>query len=225
MSKTDSRSPHTDALDTLGTIHTHIEKRDAIHLGVEPVVAGECLDPGDRIGIIDGKAYDAGTTRKGKIVPYMGIVDPFLDRGLDRGDRFWLVVPPRKITSLRHVWEHPDFPDSISLEMSQQKNSNNSSGEPTEEQLQETLILMGDPVAIAKKKIADIADSLEVTVEWLMDNADMVQDGNDEYVYHPDGSEVGEGMGIPDEFWPAYATVKEKKPEEVSTGLYFTCSC
>ena len=36
----DRRSPHTDALDTLGSVITEHEKRDAIHLAVEPAVAG-----------------------------------------------------------------------------------------------------------------------------------------------------------------------------------------
>jgi hypothetical protein len=101
----DKRQVATDALETLGSILTGSEKRDAIHLGVEPVIAGERLRAGEDVGIADGKAY-----RKG--VKHIGIVDPFLKEFVDPGERFWLVVYPRQITSLRHVWEHPDFPVS-----------------------------------------------------------------------------------------------------------------
>ena len=52
----DTRSPITDALETLGMIHFKKEKRDAIHLAVEPVTAGKPLRPGERIGIVDGFA-------------------------------------------------------------------------------------------------------------------------------------------------------------------------
>src|SRR5690348_4912807 len=97
----DKRSTHTDALATLGTI---IEDggRDAIHLAVEPIEAGEQLYPGQHIGIVDGKA---STKAKKKL----GIVDPFIDGFVPKGQKFWLIVYPRQITSLRHVWEHPDF--------------------------------------------------------------------------------------------------------------------
>ncbi len=53
----DKRTPHTDALDTLGSIIGPNEKRDAIHLAVEPVVAGEYLERGALISLQDGKAY------------------------------------------------------------------------------------------------------------------------------------------------------------------------
>ena len=216
MSTKDSRSTHTDALDTLGKIHVKQEYRDAIHLGVEPVEAGEFLAPGDKIGIIDGIAFVAFTKRKGKKVTYMGIVDPFLEVDLKKGDRFWLVIPPRKITSLRHVWEHPDFPNSTEKEI-----------KPVdEEELHKTLVMMGDPVAIAKDKIKIIAEELDVSVPWLMGNADNLQGTKEsDYVFHPDGSEIGEGMSIPEEFWEAYATVKEKDRSEINDNLYFTCSC
>lgn len=36
----DKRSIHTDALHTLGTIIGEGEKRDAIHIAVEPCIAG-----------------------------------------------------------------------------------------------------------------------------------------------------------------------------------------
>lgn len=99
----DKRSVHTDALETLGTIFEHGE-RDAIHLAVEPAIAGERLQPGDDIGILNGKAYN-----KSRVIKKLGIVDPFLRQAVEEGQQFWLVVYPRQITSLRHVWSHPDF--------------------------------------------------------------------------------------------------------------------
>lgn len=112
----DSRSPITDALETLGLIHYKPEKRDAIHLAVEPVKAGQDLNPAQRIGIINGFAYATGSIYFGedgqhKVVPYHGIVDPFLTSGPLADDPFWFVMKPREVRSLRHVWEHPDFPE------------------------------------------------------------------------------------------------------------------
>ena len=48
----DTRSPITDALETLGMIHFKKEKRDAIHLAVLPAMASQRLKPGERIGIV-----------------------------------------------------------------------------------------------------------------------------------------------------------------------------
>lgn len=108
----DKRTVATDALETLGMIHFKPEARDAIHLAVEPVEAGEPLSQGEDIGIgKDGRAYTSGTVVKGEEVRGVGIVDPFLPRVVNKGERFWLVVYPRMISSLRHVWDHPDFPE------------------------------------------------------------------------------------------------------------------
>lgn len=103
----DNRSVHTDALATLGTIIGDGEARDAIHLAVEPVIAGERLRPGEHVLLKNGKAFGA------ELDLGLGIVDPFLGVSVEAGARFWLVVYPRRITSLRHVWEHPDF-DAVS---------------------------------------------------------------------------------------------------------------
>lgn len=107
----DNRSVSTDALETLGMVHFRKEYRDAIHLAVEPITAGEDLKPGQDIYIAEsGQAFH---TRLRGSPAYVGIVDPFLPKsGVPRGEEFWLVVYPRRITSLRHVWSHPDFPEA-----------------------------------------------------------------------------------------------------------------
>lgn len=103
----EKHTPTTDALDTLGSIITENEKRDAIHLAVENVIAGERLSPGEHVVLEDdGRAY--ATVANGGV----GIVDPFIVGPVKQGQRFWLVVYPRQIHSLRHVWEHPAFPPS-----------------------------------------------------------------------------------------------------------------
>jgi len=99
----DKRSVHTDALHTLGTIIGPGEARDAIHLAVEPVIAAHDLRTGDDVGLDENGEAHYSTSP-------VGIVDPFLKNGVKQGERFWLVVYPRQITSLRHVWEHPKFP-------------------------------------------------------------------------------------------------------------------
>lgn len=103
----DKRTVSTDALETLGTIIGEHEKRDAIHLAVEPVTAGADLSPGERVFIIDGTAYPSRGSE------CHGIVDPFLFGGVRKGHRFWFVMKPRMVHSLRHVWTHPDFPDEV----------------------------------------------------------------------------------------------------------------
>jgi hypothetical protein len=99
----DKRSVTTDALETLGTKLTPNERRDAIHLAVENVVAQVKLFPGQDV------CCDGGLP--GELRKAVGIVDPFLKEPVYPGERFWLVVYPRQIHSLRHVWTHPAFPD------------------------------------------------------------------------------------------------------------------
>lgn len=102
----DKRTIQTDALATLGTKIDENQGRDAIHLAVENVVAGQMLGPGDDIGFLDDG-------RVGYVNNPVGIVDPFLKDMIQENERFWLIVYPRTITSLRHVWSHPSIPDKI----------------------------------------------------------------------------------------------------------------
>lgn len=81
--------------------------RDAVHVAIAPVEAGEDLEPGEGVGVADdGKAYNAFAHG----IKYLGVVDPFIDECVVRkGQVFWLCLHPGAITSLRHVWSHSAF--------------------------------------------------------------------------------------------------------------------
>lgn len=195
----DKRSVHTDALETLGTIIGPNEARDAIHLAVEPVVAAEPLWRGQDVGLLpDGKA----SPNAGKM---LGIVDPFLnERGVRTGERFWLVVYPRQITSLRHVWAHPDFPTTPDL----------PAAEPARE--------MSD-VEASKTWIANFADSIDQTVNRLMGAAhDWLE--YDDYTYDNAERYKDHWDEFP-EFWTHYAIVTGKDVPADKRRSFFTCSC
>ena len=105
----DKRQVSTDALQTLGSIIGEGESRDAIHLAVEPALAGEEVFAGCHVGRLADGSWGTSARKK------LGIVDPFLKAKVRKGERFWLIIYPRQITSLHHVWEHPDFPDPVKL--------------------------------------------------------------------------------------------------------------
>jgi len=77
-------------------------QRDAIHLAIAPVIAQERLAPGQRVGLVNGIPDAAAHP--------IGIVDPFLNGPVFKGEGFWLFLYPGSITSLRHDWAHPSFP-------------------------------------------------------------------------------------------------------------------
>lgn len=200
---TDKRQVATDALETLGTIIGPNEKRDAIHLAVEPVEAAESLWPAQHVELTPGgKAY-GGRPENG-----VGIVDPFLQDEVKKGQRFWLVVYPRQITSLRHVWEHPKFPTSGDVTLT-------PAAQP-ERQMSES-----------ERWIRDFAERVGLGYQTVMDGAK-------EWLETHDGKWGGEylcfgglleGASVPDEFWNHYERVTGETVEQRLRGSFFTCSC
>lgn len=83
--------------------------RDAIHIAVVPVIAGELLHAGAKVKVID-----KGTTALQTDYNPVGVVDPFLTVNVRKGQRFWLFLNPGSITSLRHHWNHPKFKEVVS---------------------------------------------------------------------------------------------------------------
>lgn len=104
---------------TIGKILTGDVPRDAIHIAVLPVVAGEDgLRPGDPIVLKQGLSDDVVVRAKDEygLMTSMGVVDPFLGCAdpderpiwsLKKGQRFWMFMRPNTITGLRHQWQHP----------------------------------------------------------------------------------------------------------------------
>lgn len=81
--------------------------RDAVHVAILPVLASRDLWPGERVGVVhDGTGYCTSKNAK-----KIGIVDPFLENRVKAGERFYLCLPPRTVTSLTHQWTHPDVPE------------------------------------------------------------------------------------------------------------------
>lgn len=93
----------------LGLLIEGEAKRDAIHVALAPVTSDEILNPGQRVSLVEGssdkvKASNANT---------VGIVDPFLKGTVQPGQRFWLCLYCKTVTSLRHQWTHPAFPEEV----------------------------------------------------------------------------------------------------------------
>lgn len=192
-------SVSTDALDTLGTIISAEEGRDAIHLAVFPIRAGGVrpLAPGEHVRIDkEGLAVHA-TSGEG-----VGIVDPFLLDFVQPDEWFWLVVYPRQITSLRHVWEHEAFPASEETGVSRAK--------------AEAWIRAWLPTV-------DLPYSFEEVMEALKDG----RSSGYPALNYEDGelrSRGDDAYGtVPDEFWEMAEVYLGIRLNERPT--YFSCSC
>lgn len=79
-------------------------ERDAIHVAIAPVTASETLRPGQQIGFLKDSIDLVGDVEN-----CIGIVDPFLTLPVAKGQRFFMLLYPNTITSLRHEWTHPAF--------------------------------------------------------------------------------------------------------------------
>lgn len=183
----------------LGQLIDASAKRDAIHIAVAPVIAGERLQPGQHVGFKDGdteKVYPIADGPRGfQNKQAVGIVDPFLTVAIYSGDRFFLCLYPQTITSLRHNWTHPAFADAQQV----------------------------GPDAESRAWIAAFAAELDQTYNRLMAAADLWVSDKD-YTY--DNSETYKGIDYDKwpVFWHHYEIVTGTKVKD-HAATFFTCSC
>lgn len=97
----------------LGGTPSKYADRDAVHVAVIPMEAGEDLVQGAHVSVVDGKCFMAGT--------HVGIVDPYRRDAVKKGERFWLCLYPKSVTSLRHHWTCPAIPVSSKEEAAAEK--------------------------------------------------------------------------------------------------------
>jgi len=210
----DKRSVSTDALETLGMIIGPNEKRDAIHIAVENVIASQWMEPGDHVDFVFDSKTHVGVVETGHGI---GIVDPFLHEPVEKGQRFWLLVYPREIKSLRHVWTHPAFPDEI---------QNEPVVETTDDGRIEFIKEL-DGTNLSRRWIESYADGLGLGYDELMDAAaDWIEshDGKwgGEYLNR---GELLDGESTSPEFWIHYQKVTDKVVEADKQGNFFSCAC
>lgn len=200
----DKRSVTTDALEVLGTLPIDSSVgRDAIHLAVEPVVALETLAPGQDVGLTQGGAASWAN--------HVGIVDPFLKRKVRKGERFLLVVYPRQITSLRHVWTHPAFAD-----VDTPKTDTDASKAASEAWLRNFCDNNDCPGYESMMEIISNPDGVQLSDEEYYGKSYI--DGD--YI-HISGADA-HGT-IPDEFWDHAEIVLGQRVKHRAS--YFSCSC
>lgn len=94
----------------IGRLIEGTAERDAIHVAIAPVTADEKLVPGQRIGFVSGSG-DRVEAKIGAALAHevIGIVDPFIPTLVEPEERFYMLLLPNTITSLRHEWIHPAF--------------------------------------------------------------------------------------------------------------------
>ncbi len=187
-----------DTLELLGKLVDGDPGRDAVHIAVAPAEAGEPLKPGTHVGIgHDGRAYPLG-------VFAIGVVDPFLRTKVVRsGQRFWLLLYPGTITSLRHEWTHPH------PAFSREEKSAVHSKEASERWL---------------RQFIDRADcpSYETVIAAAADVAGGSHNSWDaDHLHFNDKDAHGE---IPPEFWDHVEVVLGRKIAG-RRPRYFSCSC
>lgn len=197
----DKRSVATDALEVLGTVITDKEVgRDAIHLACLPVTVGdEWMVPGAHAGL----APD-GTVSARAGVRNIGIIDPFLPSPARKGQKVLLVIYPRTIESLRHVWSHPDIPDEITAVPVNVDPQTYSDLEAALDKIGRTL----DPPVSGSR----ILDAME----------------GDGYI-HFSGQDAHGEIPIPADYWAYYERITGKRaandPRDGNDGVYFSCGC
>lgn len=213
----DKRSVATDALEVLGTVIKNKKVgRDAVHLACLPVlVADSFVTPGQHVGILPNGRASAHAT------PLLGIIDPFLTAPAKMGEEVLLIIYPRKIESLRHVWSHPQIQDEPLTRVVETQTSPSP-----------TLI-----AAVEKaERLYSLQEEFKSIANRLLDNHDdaaaLLTDGmRNGYIQDGDAFEGWDTPKIPVRAWELYEMIHghrasyDPRDGKADDSVYFSCSC
>lgn len=172
-----------------------LPQRDAIHVAVLPVIAGERLVVGQSVEFVPGST---DTVRAADQYSRIGIVDPYLSSYRDEileGHKFWMFLNPQSITSLRHDWTHPLIDRTAKSDKE-----------------------------ASRAWIEQFAKELCQTYERLMDDARDFND-NEDYIYDNSERYKEVDYTKWKLFWHHYGVVAGETIQRDGDQCPYTCSC
>lgn len=175
----------------LGQIINGIVERDAVHVAIAPVIAVCDIEPGTHIGFTQDDTKHVGPSDNN-----IGIADPFLTKTIKKFEKFYMVLYPNTVSSLRHEWEHPAFIN---------KNA-----------------LIRDAAIEWMQNFADYAG---LSYDDVMDAAERFQRSGDYYVQYGSESaeDAMHHFGVAS-FWHNYQIITGNNVTDWD-GTVFSCSC
>lgn len=189
-----------ETIELLGTILDETAKRDAVHIAVIPVIASQRVKPGE---FVNAEGCPCA--------PSVGIVDPFIKGAVKPGERFFIFLLPKTITSLRHVWAHPSFPNEVDNDKAHEELRREYAGPVSEKWLRDFV------------KNADCPDYETVIAAACGEHrsASFQEYGDGELYLHFNGNDAH--GSIPPEFWDHVEIVTGKKLTQ--RAKHFSCAC
>ncbi len=170
--------------------------RDAIHVAIAPVIAGEYLSPGELVGLVNNDPEKVGSNE-----PHIGIVDPYLTEDVRLGQRFYVFLFPNTVTSLRHQWAHPAFPEVETVVVEKPVDS-----DPSVAYLRQ----MAEDCGISYARL------MQAATLWLSD---------EEYTHMGTNEDYKDAFwDHREEFWRHYENVTKTTVSD-KNGSFFSCSC
>lgn len=229
-----SRNPALDATANLGQIHTQTHQLDAVHVAVFQGTISEDgnhsyeLQAGSHVKL-DLNGYLIPASGKSDSI---GIIDPFIvDQyetpfdSFQGGEKVYVLLWPGAITSLRHVWSLPGFPD-LPVETSVQEHIQSLKLEEDSKVLEcikTTVNNTTTDVEEAFKRVSEFAETIGLSYKKLMEHASIKTTDDDHYYV---GDAECEGMSIYSKFWEDYnlLTASKYNPDKWG-GNFISCSC
>jgi hypothetical protein len=186
-----------NAIQRIGTLIDAETKRDAVHFALLPAQAGHELLPGQPVGYDSTRRVASEHFSK-----HIGIVDPFLTSTVRPGEWFWIMLYPQTITSIRHVWTHPDIDEEKETLSENDESKKAVQVAQAEQAVRNWLDDRGGPDY--EEFLSDIPTTGEFTSDYMVIRVDAYGD-------------------IPGEIWDHMEVVMDRKFKVRPTSFF--CSC